>query len=239
MLRNSKELREYKLVASDGEIGHSLEFYFDDRKWIIQYFIVDTGSWLKNHKAIVSPSLILEPDRAKREFPLKITREWINTSPKVEEETPVSLQKKREMGAYDGTPAYLQANELFEIGREKQGVENTEKNKPRKKIADSPHLRSTGGITGYAIKAADGTIGQIEDFIIDDDKWVIRFLVVDTGGKKVLLGPEWIIQFDSKKRTAQINLPRQRVTDAPEYDPEQAVNMEMENRMYEYYGSPA
>jgi hypothetical protein len=61
---------------------------------------------------------------------------------------------------------------------------------------DDPHLRSTRQITGYHIHATDGPIGHVEDFMVDDEDWAIRFLVADTHnwlpGKKVILSPRWI-----------------------------------------------
>jgi len=61
---------------------------------------------------------------------------------------------------------------------------------------DDPHLRSTRQVTGYHIHATDGELGHVEDFIVDDENWAVRFLVVDTRnwlpGKKVLLSPQWI-----------------------------------------------
>ena len=45
--------------------------------------------------------------------------------------------------------------------------------------------------------AVDGEIGHIEDFIMDDETWTIRYAVADTGnwssGKKVLLSTEWVL----------------------------------------------
>jgi hypothetical protein len=35
---------------------------------------------------------------------------------------------------------------------------------------------------GYAVGATDGAIGHVKDFYLDDEAWVIRYLVVDTGG---------------------------------------------------------
>jgi hypothetical protein len=43
-----------------------------------------------------------------------------------------------------------------------------------------PHLRSTHQVTDYHIQAKDGEIGHVEDFIIDDETWAIRYLIVDT-----------------------------------------------------------
>src|ERR1039457_4606654 len=63
-----------------------------------------------------------------------------------------------------------------------------------------PHLRSTHKVTGYSIKAIDGKIGDIEDFIIDDKTWKIDFIEVDTGhwfpGKKTLVLPKLIQEID-------------------------------------------
>ena len=61
---------------------------------------------------------------------------------------------------------------------------------------DETHLRSAKEVMGYYIEATDGDIGHVEDFVVDDDTWEIRYMVVDTKnwwpGKKVLVAPEWI-----------------------------------------------
>jgi sporulation protein YlmC with PRC-barrel domain len=50
-------------------------------------------------------------------------------------------------------------------------------------------LRSTQAVSGYNIYATDGEIGHVEDFIIDDRTWTIRYLIINTSnwwaGKKV------------------------------------------------------
>jgi hypothetical protein len=52
-------------------------------------------------------------------------------------------------------------------------------------------LRSVKELQGYAIRAIDGDIGQVHDFYFDDQSWLIRYLVVDTGnwlpGRRVLI----------------------------------------------------
>jgi hypothetical protein len=54
-----------------------------------------------------------------------------------------------------------------------------------------PNLRSTQAVHGYDIQASDGTIGHVNDFIVDDESWAIRRLVAETGhwlsGKLVLI----------------------------------------------------
>ena len=65
---------------------------------------------------------------------------------------------------------------------------------------NDPHLRSSAAVTGYHIQATDGDIGHVEDFLLDDRSWTIRFMVVDTtnwwAGEKVLIAPAWIERVD-------------------------------------------
>lgn len=69
-----------------------------------------------------------------------------------------------------------------------------------KKLKEDTHLRSTQKVKGYNIQAIDGEIGYVKDFIIDDEKWNLAFLVVDTHnwlpGRKVLVSPNWIKNID-------------------------------------------
>jgi hypothetical protein len=55
MLRSIKQLYGDKLGASDGEIGHVKDFYFDDQSWTVRYLVADTGSWLPGRQVLISP----------------------------------------------------------------------------------------------------------------------------------------------------------------------------------------
>ena len=41
-------------------------------------------------------------------------------------------------------------------------------------------LRSVREVNGYHIKAEDGEIGHVEDFIVEDDVRTIRYMIDDT-----------------------------------------------------------
>jgi hypothetical protein len=43
-----------------------------------------------------------------------------------------------------------------------------------------PHLRSAKEVTGYRLHTTGGSIGHVEDFLLDSVSWAIRYLVVDT-----------------------------------------------------------
>lgn len=54
-------------------------------------------------------------------------------------------------------------------------------------------------MSGNDIQASEGMLGNVDDFLIDVETCVIRYLVIDTqnwwSGKMVLLSPKWIDAF--------------------------------------------
>jgi hypothetical protein len=107
-----------------------------------------------------------------------------------------------------------------------------------KESADS-HLRSTDEVTGYHIEAADGEIGHVKDFIVDDETWAIRYLEIDTRnwlpGKKVLLSPQWINNVSWPQSKVYVDLTRETIQNSPEWDDTIPVTREYEYRLHEYY----
>jgi hypothetical protein len=102
-----------------------------------------------------------------------------------------------------------------------------------------PHLRSTHEVTGYHFHALDGEIGHVDDFIIDDDTWAIRYLVVATKnwwpGKKVLISPKWIESVSWDAREVVIGLSRESIKAAPEYTDDSLLTRDYETGLYGYY----
>jgi hypothetical protein len=107
--------------------------------------------------------------------------------------------------------------------------------------ADS-HLRSVTEVTGYHIAATDGQIGHAEDFIVEDETWWFRYIVVDTRnwlpGKKVLVSPQWIRKIDWSEHVVEVDLTREQIEASPPYDPTAAVNRRYEEQLYDFYGRP-
>jgi len=48
MLRTVKHMEDYVISATDGNIGHVKDVYFDDETWCVRYLVVDTGTWLSS-----------------------------------------------------------------------------------------------------------------------------------------------------------------------------------------------
>jgi predicted secreted protein len=54
-------------------------------------------------------------------------------------------------------------------------------------------IRSLDTLQGYGLRATDGSVGKIADLYFDDHAWIVRYVVVDTGGwltgRAVLISP--------------------------------------------------
>jgi PRC-barrel domain len=74
MLRSLKQLYGDKLGATDGEIGHIKDFYFDDQNWAIRYLVVDTGTWLPGRKVLISPHSLASPAASGKIVRVGLTR---------------------------------------------------------------------------------------------------------------------------------------------------------------------
>jgi sporulation protein YlmC with PRC-barrel domain len=83
-------------------------------------------------------------------------------------------------------------------------------------------LHKTSELRGYHIRATDGEIGHVEDFLLDDGGQTVRYLVVDTsnwiGGRSVLIGTTAIERIDSPAKKIHVRLTRAAITRGPSVD---------------------
>jgi len=103
-------------------------------------------------------------------------------------------------------------------------------------------LRSAKGLTGLEVKAVDGNIGAVDDLFFDDEDWVVRYLVIETGkwlpGRKVIVSPTSAGEPDTEKNEIPVSLDRKKIEDSPTIDEEQPVSRRQEIKLAEYFGWP-
>jgi hypothetical protein len=238
MLRSIKSLYNFEIGATDGDIGHVTDFYFDDRYWKIRYLIATTGGWLNGRSVLISPSALGEPQWLTKKFPVSLTVNQVENSPDVDTDKPVNRQQVEQMNHYYGWPHDWALDALPAAATTAVAVLPD----PTVEISGDPHLRSTKEVTNYNIRAKDGEIGHVYDYVVDDENWVVRYLAIDTGkwlpGKKVLVSPQWLESVSWSDGEVATNLTRDQIQGGPEYDFSAPVNRDYEGRLYDYYGRP-
>ena len=105
------------------------------------------------------------------------------------------------------------------ITRDPADLDRTTPDAPPRRIRD---------VIGYRVEATDGELGRVDDFLVDDRSWAIRYAVVDTGswrpGKHVLIASEWLTGVSWPDATLSTDLSRHVVTDAPAFDPDAQID---------------
>ena len=99
-------------------------------------------------------------------------------------------------------------------------------------------LRSMKDLEGCTIGAVDGEIGGVRDFYFDDESWVIRYLVVDTGNwlshRRVLIAPiaNW------SEKVLRVAITQEQVKNSPSIDTQKPVSRQHEMGYLDHYGYP-
>jgi uncharacterized protein YrrD len=248
MLIKANALKGYTLDSIDGEIGKVKEFYFDDRYWTIRYLVADTGKWLIGRQVLISPHPLLTVNKEEQKIGISLTKKQIEDSPSLDNDKPVSRQFEKAYHGYYGWPIYWGGSFMWGsyaypymagpypgVAHEREELAEATRNEK----AWDPHLRSTHDVAGRHIEAADGEIGHIEDFIIDDKTWAIRYLIVDTRnwwpGKRVLVAPQWIESVSWSESKVLVNLSRDAIKRSPEYTEESLLTRDYETGLHQHY----
>lgn len=103
-------------------------------------------------------------------------------------------------------------------------------------------LCSVKQIHNATIVAKDGEIGHVREVYFDDAHWVIRHIVVDSGGlltgRRVLISPHAVERIEPGGQRLVVALTKKQIEDAPEVDTDKPVSRQHETALYDYYGYP-
>jgi len=238
----------FTIAATDGDIGGVEAFYFDDTSFTVRHLVVDTGGWLPGRKVLISPRALPAIDWDGKRINADLTKSQVEQSPNIDTDQPVSRQQEIKYHQYYGYPYYWEGPYLWGLGANPVGgPEGAALGGERQweweaKPPSDPHLRSSAVVIGYHIEATDGDIGHVDDFLVDDSSWAIRYIVVDTRnwwpGTKVLVSPEWVERIAWSDSKVHVTVTREQIRESPAYDPLDPVARDYEARLHDHYGRP-
>jgi uncharacterized protein YrrD len=250
MLLKTSEIIGRKIDAADGEIGKIMDIYFDDKSWVIRYFVVDVGTWQKKREVLLIPSAIKNLDNQHHGVSTSLTRQQIMDSPPAESDIPVSRQYEIRLHSYYGWLQYWTYPALAGLGiytypapvatedspaaREKLRLEE-------QKLAQSDtHLRNATEVKGYSIKAIDGELGHVEDLLFDSDQ-AMRFthFIVDTvnwwPSKNVVIDVATVNDINWNHKQIEVSIDCEMVKGAPEYDRSRIIDESYQTQISAYF----
>ncbi|MBD3307616.1 PRC-barrel domain containing protein [candidate division KSB3 bacterium] len=246
IFRSIKFLADYTIRATDGEIGTIHDFLCDEVTWTLRYLVVDTGRWLPGRKVLLATTAVESADAEEQQFAVNLTKAQVKDSPEIDVERPITLKEQIHLHDYFTWPYYWTTHDFSAAFTPTAPPipQNRTDRRPTTgelKLQD-PHLKSTNAVRGYHIQAQDGEIGHVDDFLIEEEQWKLRYVIVDTRnwlpGKHVLIAPEWITNLDVLDEKVHVDLKQEAIKSSPEYVPSERLNRAYENELYEHYGLP-
>jgi len=244
-----KALLGYTLAATDGAIGEVEDCYLDYVHWTVRYFAVDTGGWLSGRRVLITPMAVRSVDQGGERVIVDLTREQVEHSPDTDTHRPVSRQHELSLLQHYGFPTYWYGPDAWGpamipalAAPAPEGVMDEVMARSEQDNLEDSHLHSTNDTLGHGIQARDGAIGHVDDFLLDELSWTMRWLVVDTRnwipGKHVLVAPEWVESVDWTERAVRMGLTRDQIRSAPPYDRNRPIDRDYEHRLFAHYGRP-
>ena len=252
MLRKMKTLEGFTVHGNDGDLGKVEDFYFDQHSFVMRYLVIDTGSWLEHEQTLISPKAFKEINYENEEILVDLNSDELEESPSIKKNKPVSKVMEEKVVKHFDWPIYWTSPhpsdgppiETGRIIRKKilNFNELTDEEKQSKEEEVETNLRSFNEVRGYHIQAKDKEFGHLEDLFLDEENWVIRYLLIDTRnilpGKDVLIAPEWIQSISWNDEKIFVNKTKEEIKSAPEYKEEKSeylVHRDYEEKLYDHY----
>jgi PRC-barrel domain len=247
--------------ASDGEVGAVKDLLFDDQTWKLRWVAVAAGDWLAGRRVVfIHPSaiapLVLPP---KPKLPmmssgetlslsLNLSRGQIEVGPHAHQDDPVTRDMEGLLYDYYGWDPYWGASHFgaaVSTDVESKIVEAAAQRGAQAKtppLDGADHLHGVTAFKGYAVHAADGDIGHVENLLADDSNWAIRYLVIETRnwwpGKIVQLSPYAVKDIDWFGEHVNMTVTRDQVRSAPAWDPLAMTDKLSEDALHRHFGWP-
>ena len=103
--------------------------------------------------------------------------------------------------------------------------------------------RALKPLIGSKIHARDGTIGHVRNLYLDDARWVLRYLVVETGGwlhgRTVLISPAAFESANWDEHEVSLALTRKQIEESPDVSTDLPISRQHEIELHRYYQWPA
>jgi sporulation protein YlmC with PRC-barrel domain len=220
-MQTIRQLIGDRIMALDGSIGTVDDVYFDSAKWAVRYLVVHTGALLLGKRMLISPASIVACEA--EQVRLDITREQVERAPHEDTDRPVSRQEEMRLALHYGHSYYWSGPMLWGLapypahGLAVRGgpVSGTAGEAQAEPAEGDPELRSGNEVIGYAIEASDGSIGEVQDFVVDEKSWAIAAMSVDTRkwwpGGHARVEPRHVTRVDWAARKVHVELTREAI----------------------------
>lgn len=175
MLRSLTALSGNRLQSADVVFGEVADLLFDDRDWRIRYIVASTRRWLG--RSVLIPMHEVRTPESAGLLPVALTRDEIRAGLPLEQagsdDRPLATELHSRFGWF---PLRAGSVPPATYSRMHRPVPSEPAIGPR-----DYHLCSARDTGEYVVESIEGNSGYLENLVLDDESWVIRYLVVVSG----------------------------------------------------------
>jgi len=170
MASSAKRLFGSRVWTQNGPVGTIKDILFNDKDWTIEHVVIGKYQWLPFGKVLVKPTAVTCP-YGQGKVVTGMTRGDLRKCPLANTHLPLTQRKKSE-------------EKNKRVSSNKTPVEKSAKTQKRSTVLARKkdlHLRSMKEVAGYEIQATDGSIGIVNDFMLNSGNWHTSAIVVKHG----------------------------------------------------------
>jgi hypothetical protein len=217
MLLNVHTLCQYTILAKGGDIGNIDDFLFDEDTWKIRYLITDTSNGPSRRKVLLPAIALDQTNQVSRKIPIHLTKEQVNNCPSIDTNALMSRQIQSRLNEVYPVFMYWAMSGYVSTSLPLAPVSNQQSQSEEHNIA----FRSVEDIGHCFIQAVDGDLGAIEEIVVDDESWSIRYIVANPTkwllGRKFWVLPTWIETIDWEAQQVFLKISKEQLKNSPDY----------------------
>lgn len=232
------QLKTYFVEAIDGETGRVDDLYFHRGEWHIRYLLLRVAFEPEYRRVLLSTYSVQEVLTDRHVITLNLTRQQIRNSPETNVSQPISRPHEIELNQYYGWPAdWLAAEQDVTPTGELSGRAERQQAGDIEEYTGAA-LQGCDEVTGvFRIQANDGEIGKITDFIVDDESWLLRYVIAEYADSRtgyVILATDMVERIDWVDGHFYVDAFVKTIREIPDYDPAVPFQKQQE-RLRAYY----
>lgn len=252
MLFNVNDLLGFRVCAGDAPVAVLRDLLFDEHSSSVRYLVTDPEAWLATGQVLIAPAALTAVQSDAGRLETSLWKERFAASPSLAGGTDLSRPHEERLHEHHGWTPYWRAAGTVGLApywgaagtvpaQEPPSSAAPEPDAPAADAAES-RLRSARDVIGFYIEALDGDIGHVDDLVLDLERWVIRYLVVDTRnwlpGRRVVVSPAWLRRIDWGSRSVVLDLDQERIRHSPAYDRARLLDRTFEEDLHRHAGRP-
>lgn len=220
MLTSAKDFIRYRVTTRDGDVGLVRDIYIKDDVWAVRFLVVGPRRYLPARSVLVNPLATEWVDPLRKRVLTTLSRADLRQRPKAYQKTTVSERKRNALFARTMVNGPIAAPLGFGgfAGVRHDGIFVAS---PRAETPDfqSERLRSIKNILRYQVVQGNETLGELDDFLLEDSFWILRYMVVKTPDKrKILIATDMIEKVSWFNNSLSVGITKAEAKRAPEYD---------------------